>query len=398
MVKETKLYDTLGIKPDAGEDEIKRAYRKLALKYHPDKNKEPGAQEKFKDVSVAYEVLSDEKKRKAYDLHGEAALSGDVGMDDTHMNDIYSAFFGGGMRRQEPSKPRVIQHHQQVPLEVFYCGKTIKLAITRSRLCGKCGGSGSKNKGQSVKCTDCRGRGVQMIARQLGPGYFQQMQVPCSSCRGTGSNLRDEDKCEGCRGQQTTKEKKVFELVVEKGMKDGERVTFTGEGDQSPDMSLAGDIVIVLEMPKHPVFTRHGNHLLIEKTVTLAEALTGFTLHLTQLDGRKLAITCPFGTVVEPGNIYSVNREGMPFPRTGGLERGDLLIKFNVVYPRIREVDKTKLREILGYPPQKSCGNDEEEHTLTKSTVNLSQKQEEDSNDDEEKPRGTYQQATCAQQ
>lgn len=397
MVKETKLYDTLGISTDAGEDEIKRAYRKLALKYHPDKNKEPGAQEKFKEISVAYEVLSDEKKRKMYDTHGEKGINGEAGMDADHMNDIYSAFFGGG-RRQEPSKPRVIQHHQSVPLEVFYCGKTIKLAITRSRLCGKCSGSGSKIKGQSAKCMECRGRGVQMITRQLGPGFIQQMQVPCGVCQGKGTYIREEDKCDGCRGLQTIKEKKIFEVVVEQGMKDGDRITFTGEGDQSPDMSLSGDIVIVLEMPKHPVFTRHGNHLMIEKTITLAEALTGFTIHLTQLDGRKLAITSQFGTVVEPSNLYSVNREGMPLPRTGGLERGDLLIKFNVVYPRIVEANKAKLREILLFPPQKGPGPDEEEHRLTKSTVNLTQKVEEEEGEDEERPRGGYQQATCAQQ
>lgn len=397
MVKETKLYDALGLKPDANEDAIKKAYRKLALKYHPDKNTEPTAQEKFKEISVAYEVLSDPKKRQTYDKFGESGLSGEP-MDERHMHDIYSDLFGGGSRRAETTKPRPIQHQQPVTLEMLYCGKTIKLAITRSRLCTKCSGSGSRIKGQSAKCKECQGRGTRMLTRQLGPGFIQQMEVPCPTCHGKGSYLREEDKCELCRGAQTMKEKKVFEVTVEMGMKDGETITFTGEGDQNPDLSLSGDIVIVLKLSTHNVFTRSGNHLMLEKTITLAEALTGFTFHLNQLDGRRLAITCPFGTVVESSIWYNVNREGMPVPRTGGLDRGDLLIKFSVVFPKINEANKQKLREILFYPAQLPCGPDEEEHTLTKSMVTVVPNKEEDEEEEEGRPRGGFQHANCTQQ
>lgn len=403
MVKDMKYYNALGVSASASDDEIKRAYRKLALKYHPDKNKDPGAQEKFKEVSVAYEILSDSSKRKAYDAYGEDGVNGQGGMDEAHMHDIFSSFFGGGgSRRREASKPRTITHLQRVPLEAFYCGKTIKLAITRSRLCGKCGGSGSKVAGQTSRCRDCNGQGVRMVTRQLGPGFLQQMQVSCPNCQGKGTYIRNEDKCDSCLGAQTTKEKKIFEVVVERGMKNGDRVTFSGEGDQNPDESLSGDIVIVFEMTPHDKFTRYGNHLLMEKNITLAEALTGFTMHETHMDGRKLAITCPFGTVVEPNVLYSVSREGMPVPRTGGVERGDLLIKFTIVYPVVSEANKTKLQQILMYPTQKAADNSEEQHTLVRSHVKLStsnQGADEEENEDDERgrPRG-FQEAACASQ
>lgn len=395
------MYNTMGVAPDASDDDIKRAYRKLALKYHPDKNKDPGAQEKFKEISVAYETLSDPKKRQAYDMYGEAALQGEGGMDEGHMNDIFASFFGGGGRRRRGEmKPKPIEHHQRVTLNDLYCGKTIKLSITRSRFCSKCGGSGSKIAGMSAKCKDCQGAGVRMVTRQIGPGFIQQMQVQCPTCQGKGSYIRDQDRCDGCRGSQTVKEKKLFEVVVERGMKDGDHVMFGGEGDQLPDMDAAGDIVIVLALEKHASFTRQGNHLVIERTVSLAEALTGFTIHVEHLDGRKLAIDCPFGTVIEPNTHYSVSREGMPIPRTGGVERGDLIVKFEIVFPKVTQENVEMLRRILYYPTQKPVSGAEEEHTLTKSHVNLRAEASaaQDDYDEEDGRRGGGQQATCATQ
>eukprot|EP00796_Vickermania_ingenoplastis_P010288 gene10288-7191_t len=390
MVRETKYYDILGVKPDASEDEIKRAFRKLALKYHPDKNTDPNGQEKFKEISVAYEVLSDPKKRQRYDMMGEAGANDEHGMGGDPMSDIYSTFFGGGFGGggQREMKPRAIEHHHRLPLEAFYCGKTVNLLITRTRLCSQCKGSGSKIKGASAKCKDCMGRGVRSVTRQIGPGLIQQMQINCPTCKGKGTCIKEEDKCPGCRGTQTVKEKKAFAVVVERGMKEGDHVVFSGDGDENPDLERPGDIVVVLEMEKHATFTRQGNHLIIEKTITLAEALTGFTLHLTHLDQRKLAITCPFGTVVEPNILYSVNREGMPVPKTGGIERGDLIIKFNVVYPQVNQGDVEKLRKILLYPAQKPIADDEEDHRLAKCHTNLNQQKSGnpyDEDEDEEK-------------
>lgn len=395
MVKETKFYDALGVEPTASDDEIKRAYRKLALKYHPDKNKDPGAQEKFKEVSVAYECLSDPEKRRMYDQFGEQAAGMEGGVDPS---DIFASFFGGGGRARGEPKPKDIVHELPVALEAFYCGKTIKLAITRDRLCTKCSGSGSKVPNANTTCKDCNGRGVRMVTRQLGPGFIQQMQVACPACHGKGTTLKEEDKCEGCKGQQTLKEKKIFEVVVEKGMHRGDSVTFRGEGDQIPGVKLSGDIIIIFDQKPHPLFTRKGDHLFMEHTISLAEALTGFSMNLVHLDGRKLTLKSKEGNVIDPVNLYSVHREGMPVPNTGGIERGDLVVKFRVIFPKSIEPSAVQeLRTILGYPQQPAPDADAEDHFLEQSTLDLEKESKRNAyDDDDERPRGAT--ANCATQ
>lgn len=393
MVKETKFYDALGVSPSASGDDIKRAYKKLALKYHPDKNQEPGAAEKFKEISVAYEILSDDDKRKRYDQFGEKGIDAEAGGMDP--SDIFSTFFGGGRRPRGEPKPKSIMHELPIALENFYNGKVVKLAITRDRLCSTCNGRGSNKEGVDAKCSDCNGRGAKMMMRQLGPGFIQQMQVPCGTCSGRGTNLKPQDRCLGCNGEQILKEKKIFEVQVEKGMKRGDSVTFNGEGDQIPGVKLAGDIIIVLDQKPHPVFTRKGSHLLMNKTVSLVEALTGVTFVVQHMDGRNLVVKTLPHAVLDPEFMYAVNREGMPVKGTGGVERGNLIVKFQVVYPKIvTDADAQKLKQIFGAPPAVSIPVEHEEGFLQQTNLDLNDKatqgqlNNDDDDDDDQGGRG----------
>lgn len=397
MVKETKFYDTLGVSPDASEEEIKRAYRKMALKYHPDKNKEESAQEKFKEVGVAYEVLSDPEKRKNYDQFGEKGVDQESsGIDPS---DLFASFFGGGRRQRGEPKPKDIVHELPVALEHFYNGRLTKLAITRDRLCSQCNGRGSNKEGVEAVCRDCMGRGVQMITRQIGPGFIQQMQIACRNCGGKGTSLKPEDRCLGCNGEQVVKEKKIFEVSIEKGMKRGDHVTFVGEGDQIPGVRLAGDIIIIFDQKPHETFTRKGNHLLIEKTITLVEALTGFDLLVTHLDGRKLLIRPMPGQVVDPEHLWAVDREGMPLPKTGGSERGALVIKFKVSFPKtINEKDVDGLRKLLGRPTETPLPADYELCHCVPTTIDLHAADRNNQSEDDDEPRSGPRPATCAPQ
>lgn len=401
MVKETKYYDALGVAPNASQDDIKRAYKRLALKYHPDKNKEPDAQDKFKTLSVAYEVLSDEQKRSRYDQYGEKGIDQES-MSGMDANDIFSQMFGGGRRSRGEPKPKDTVHELPLTLEHMYNGRTAKLAIQRDRLCNDCDGRGSNKPGVDAKCNECQGRGVQLVTRQLGPGFIQQMQVACKNCNGKGSSLRAEDRCPSCNGEQIKLEKKIFEVVVERGAKRGDHVAFVGEGDQIPGVRLAGDIMIVFDQKPHATFTRKGNHLFLERTISLAEALTGFTIVVDQLDGRKLAISPSAGQVMDPEKLYEVSREGMPLPKTGGVERGNLYIKFRVQYPtNLLPDDLAVLRKVLGNPPTPSAPDNAEEHYL--SVAHSDPSKEKDVADDDEDDRrggagGGPRTAQCAQQ
>ncbi|KAJ9440550.1 DnaJ protein-like protein [Diplonema papillatum] len=323
MPVETEYYETLSISVEADESQIKRAYKKMALKYHPDKCRDPDAEQKFKAVGEAYDVLSNPDKKRIYDTHGKKGLEeGGGGSGGVDASDIFSAFFGG--RPKGEPKPKDIVHEIPVSLEDFYNGRTRKLAATRDRFCGPCEGTGinpsSGKKRESFVCGRCRGRGVVIAHRELAPGFVQQMQIECSECSGKGVSIPSDVICQTCNGKQVMKERKVLEVHIEKGMKKGDHVVFSGEGDQRPGMKMAGNILIVLGHKPHPFFQRRGRHLFIEHEVTLNEALTGFALPIEHLDGRQIVIKTRPHQVLDPQKLWVIDARG--YAREGHRRRG----------------------------------------------------------------------------
>ncbi|XP_072138346.1 dnaJ homolog subfamily A member 4-like isoform X1 [Mobula birostris] len=361
MVKETGYYDTLGVKPNASPDEIKKAYRKLALKYHPDKN--PGEGERFKLISQAYEVLSDPKKRDIYDQGGEQAIKeGGVGGGGfSSPMDIFDMFFGGGGRMQREKRGKDVVHQLAVSLEDLYNGATRKLALKKNVICDKCDGLGGK-KGAVEKCANCKGRGIEIHVQQIGPGMVQQIQTMCSECHGQGEQINPKDRCKNCNGRKIVKERKILEVHVDKGMQDGQKITFRGEGDQEPGLE-PGDVIIVLDQTEHEVFRRHGNDLIMKMEILLVEALCGFKKTIETLDKRMLLISSKPGEVVKESSLRCVYNEGMPIYRDP-FEKGQLIIQFSVKFPSYGWISQENLIELehLLPPRQELMISDDMEH------------------------------------
>jgi DnaJ family protein A protein 1 len=352
MVKETGYYDVLGVKSNATPEELKKAYRKLALQYHPDKN--PNEGEKFKAISQAYEVLSDPKKRDLYDRGGEQAIKeGGIASEMHNPMDIFDMFFGMGRsgRGGGPSRGKDVAHQLKVSLEDLYNGTVKKLALQKNVICAACEGRGGK-AGAVEKCSTCRGSGVQVRVHQLGPGFIQQMQSVCSDCDGQGERINPKDRCKECQGRKIIRDRKVLEVHVDKGMKDGQQIRFAGEGDQAPGLE-PGDVVIVLDEKEHNVFQRRGIDLYMQLEITLTEALCGFHHAIQTLDNRSLVISTIPGEVIKHGEVKCILNEGMPTHRNP-FEKGRLIITFQVKFPSDNWLPKPKLtllEKVL--PPRK---------------------------------------------
>ncbi|XP_077574950.1 dnaJ homolog subfamily A member 1 [Stigmatopora nigra] len=355
MVKETGFYDTLGVKPTATPDELKRAYRKLALKYHPDKNPTEG--EKFKQISQAYEILSDAKKREIYDRGGEKAIKeggpggGGGGGSFASPMDIFDLFFGGGSRMHRERKGKNIVHQISVTLEDLYNGATRKLSVQKNTVCERCEGRGSR-KGAAQMCMSCHGTGMQVRVHQLLLGMVQQVSTVCHGCHGQGQRISQKDRCKACGGRKIMRQKKILEVHIDKGMRDGQKVMFHGEGDQEPGLE-PGDIIIVLDQQEHPRFTRKGDDLTMCMELQLVEALCGFQKPVQTLDNRTLLVTSHPGDLIKPGETKCIWNEGMPMHRRP-FEKGKLIIHFSVVFPKANFLPNEKLTELASYLPLKA--------------------------------------------
>ncbi|PHH67855.1 hypothetical protein CDD82_1063 [Ophiocordyceps australis] len=340
--EEIDLYELLSVSPDASLDQIKKAYRKAALKYHPDKVPEEQRQKseiKFKEVTQAYEILSDEDRRHLYDTQGMAAFSSSRGGPEGSafdINDILSHFVnvhvsGGAQGPRRPRKGPNEEQEYKVTLEELYKGKTVRFVANKQNLCAQCKGSGGKDKAKAITCDRCKGSGMHDAIRHVGPSMMQRETVICDHCQGTGKFYKDKDRCKKCKGKRTVQEKKALEIYIPRGSFQGEHIVLEGEADQFPDQT-PGDIVFTLIEEQHETFSRLGYDLSAELRISLAEALCGFSrVVLTHLDGRGISLERQRGKILRPGDCLKIPGEGMPTKR--GETKGNLYLVVNVEFP-----------------------------------------------------------------
>lgn len=247
-------------------------------------------------------------------------------------------------------------HPVKATLADLYNGKTTKVAVNRDRICAKCNGLGGKS-GAVMTCTTCRGKGMRTVMQQLGPGMYSQSTRPCDECSGKGEIINEKDRCKTCEGKKVTKEKKVLEVQIDKGAPNGEKYVFHGEADEFPDME-AGDVVIQVQEEPHETFKRKGADLLMEKEITLLEALTGVDFVLTHLDGRKIRIKNRAGEVIKPDEIKTVEGHGMPYHKSP-FKFGNLFVVFKVTFPdSLKPEQMAKIAEALSQQKAKAATKD----------------------------------------
>ncbi|KAI1334183.1 DnaJ-domain-containing protein [Xylariaceae sp. FL0016] len=339
------LYELLGCSKDASAQDLKKAYRKLALQHHPDKVPEDQREESestFKAVTQAYEILRDDDKRAMYDKHGMAAFDpsrgGGMG-EEVDINDILSQMFGMGMGGMPgmgggPKRPRRGPDEESkytVSLEDLYKGKTVKFGATKSVNCSTCKGTGGKDKVKPNPCDRCKGNGFVQTFRQVGPGLISPDTAACDKCQGSGNYYKEKDRCKKCKGKRTVQETKPLEIYIPRGAYQGERIVLEGEADQHPDQQ-PGDLVFILVEEPNNIFRRIGNDLAADLEITLAEALCGFSrVVLIHLDGRGIHVNHPRGKILRPGQVLKVEGEGMPLKRSDA--KGDLYLTVSIDFP-----------------------------------------------------------------
>ncbi len=362
MAEKRDYYEVLGVAKSAGDDEIKKAYRSLAKKYHPDMN--PGdaeAEAKFKEVNEAYAVLSDSEKRQKYDQFGHAAFDpasggsgfgGFGGFGDFDFGDIFSSFFGGGggssaRRRQMPQDGDDIGTRLTISFEeaAFGCKKEVSFA--RIEECGDCSGSGAAKGTKAETCTECHGSGSVTVRQQTMLGYMQT-QRPCQTCRGTGKIIKT--PCRNCNGKGFIKINKKLDVTIPAGIDSMQRIVLRGQGSAGRNGGVAGDLIIEVKVKPHKIFTREGNDVYCEVPISFSEAALGAEIDIPTLDGKTKKYTIPEGT--QTGTNFTLRGEGIA--DINSKRRGNLIVTVNVETPTNLTAEQKKLFEELA----KSLGDE----------------------------------------
>ncbi|HAC89603.1 MAG TPA: molecular chaperone DnaJ [Planctomycetaceae bacterium] len=327
-------YEVLQVSRTASDGEISKAYRRLAIKYHPDSNPDDqDAVVKFKECAEAYEVLSDAQKRSRYDQYGHAGIEGQAGgfqdvgdifeaFGDMFGGTIFEDFFGGGRSRHRASRGADLRCDVALSLEEAAQGCTKQVRLTRHSRCGTCSGSGAAAGSQPQACNRCRGTG--QIVQATG---ILRVQTTCPQCRGSGRIITT--PCNDCDGAGVVPDAVVLEVQIPPGVDDGMRVRLSGEGQPSPNGGLAGDAYCFIQVRPHKIFKRDGHDLIVQVPLSYCQAVLGTDIEIPTLNGKQ-TISIPAGT--QSGEIFRLRGQGMPDPRSRA--RGDLLVHTFVEIPK----------------------------------------------------------------
>lgn len=340
-------YDVLGLpqKDDTPEKDIKSAYRKLSKQYHPDLHGE-STRETYTKIQRAYEVLSDRKKRKVYDMKGEEGLKQleqqAAGGGAQQMDPFLRMFGFGGGNQGGATKGSDVNMMLLVKLEDIYSGASHTVRLNKQKLCKRCKGTGANSKNDFMKCKHCGGKGMIVQRIQLAPGFVQQAQQPCPHCNGKGMQVKK--KCEVCLGQKVTRGEQNLEVDIERGTPENYELKYEMEADQSPDV-LPGDVIFTIISEPHELFTRKGNDLLMTLKISLKEALLGYHRTFKHLDGHDFDVE--LAGVIKYGQELRIPEEGMPIHNVPS-ETGELIVTFQVELPEeLTSEQRSELAAIL---------------------------------------------------